>query len=55
MNKNIGKLSFEELAKQADLITSEDLLNTIAGGNSVQTGDLSACHLDSCHAATAGA
>lgn len=42
------KLSFEELAKKANSIASQELLNTIAGGAKGR-GDLNACHCDCCH------
>lgn len=42
------KLSLDELAKKAELIASDELLNTIAGGNSGKD-NLSGCHADSCH------
>lgn len=42
----MSKLSFAELAKKADLIVSNDLLHTIAGGAS----NYSDCHTDLCHA-----
>jgi len=41
----MSKLSFAELAKKADLIVSNDLLHTIAGGAS----NYSDCHTDLCH------
>lgn len=42
----MSKLSFAELAKKADSIVSEDLLNTIAGGLAKPFNE---CHTDNCH------
>ncbi len=42
------KLSLEELAKKAKEVASEELLNTIAGGNSGEK-NLNNCHGDGCH------
>lgn len=42
----MSKLSFAELAKKADSIVSDELLNTIAGGVAAPFQD---CHTDNCH------
>jgi len=42
----MSKLSFAELAKKADSIVSNELLNTIAGGVAAPFSD---CHTDNCH------
>lgn len=42
------KLSFEELAKKAKEVASEELLNTIAGGNSGEK-NMNNCHANECH------
>lgn len=44
----MNKLSFEELAKKANSIASNELLNTIAGGIKGK-GSLSGCHSQDCH------
>jgi hypothetical protein len=41
----MSKLSLADLAKKADSVVSEELLNTIAGG----LVPFSDCHSDSCH------
>ena len=48
----MSKLSFAELAKKADAIVSDELLNTIAGGKAEPFSD---CHTDDCHYAVASA
>ena len=42
----MSKLSFAELAKKADSIVSDELLNTIAGGIAAPFNE---CHTDNCH------
>ena len=48
----MSKLSFAELAKKANTVVADELLNTIAGGAAEPFSD---CHTDDCHYGVASA
>jgi len=46
----MNKLSIADLEKRSELVASQELLNTIAGGAGTKASSkFSSCHSDDCH------